>query len=221
MNDPYTSPQSVPQPESGIPVIEPRAIKVFGILHLVFGSMGVFFGLIGLVFSFLIEPFFNWMAELMASEELLSEPGASGDVDLAAMMNAMGEMYASQQGYYIVSSLFGLVVAALMLRAGFGLVKRKAAAVKWSNLCSWAAIVMAVLSLPATLLYTLPAQKEMEEKLNESMGLPSAGEAEQIEMILSVIVSVFGVVAALIYPVLALVFLKRDKVTAFMQRLGS
>jgi len=108
-----------------------------------------------------------------------------------------------------------------MLRAGFGLVKRKAAAVKWSNLYSWAAIVMAVLSLPATLLYTLPAQKEMEEKLNESMGLPSAGEAEQIEMILSVIVSVFGVVAALIYPVLALVFLKRDKVTAFMQRLGS
>ena len=221
MSEPYTTPQTMLQPDSGMPVLEPKAIKTFGILHIVFGFIGVFFTIVGVVFIFLMKPFFNWLGDQMGSAAPPATPGAPAAPDPGEVMRLMGEMYSSQMPYYILSSVVSFVLVVFLLRAGFSLVKKKKPSAQRSNFWAWLTIGYLVLSLPIGLYYSLPAQREMQEKLNESLGVPAAAMNTQAEMVGQIVGTIFGFVVSIVYPILALYFLRRKTVSDYLERYGT
>jgi uncharacterized membrane protein YhaH (DUF805 family) len=208
MNDPYATPH-LSQPESGVPVLEPKSLKVFGILHIIFAILGILSVLVMAVFIFAVGPLFDWLAK---------ETG-SADPEAAEMMSMMGDLYQSQIPYYIGSTLVTAVLVVFLLRAGIALVKKRSQAARLSNLWAWLTIAFVVINLPISIFYTFPAQREMQAELESSMGGASTG-TESLEQAIEIGSLVLGFVASLVYPILALYFLKRKKVTDFLAQYG-
>lgn len=219
MNDPYAAPSALSD-TNGAPVLEPRAIKVFGILHIIFGIIGILFTALGLVVMIAFEPLMNLVADAAAS----SGPPPAGTPDPSESLRMMGKMFSSLMPYYVVSSLVGIVLAILLLRAGISLAKRRKSGPKQSNIWSWAVLIFLVINLPVSLFYVLPIQSEFQQDLNSSLGSsagPSSGPGmAQAEKIGNIVGSVIGAIFYSIYPILALVFLKRRKVGEFLQEHG-
>ena len=172
----------------------------------------------GVAFVLFMKPLLNAFMGFMESTASTSGEVASEDIEIFRVME---EMYLSQQGYYAFSSITTLIMAGLLLFAGLSLVKRRKKAAKQSNLYAWVAIGFTVLNLPLSLFITLPAQREMQTKMEESMGVPASTGTEQIEMIGQVVGTFIGIIIALIYPILALYFLKRQKVTDYLAQSGT
>ena len=203
MNDPYASPQFQETP-SAPAVLEPGSIKVFGILHIVFGGIGVF--------SFLAS-----VVQLLA-KDTISKFSAGGDEATEQLKKVVTD--ASMPAAYVGMAL-SLIVTILILRAGIQLVKKKKTSVKASIVYSYASISAKVIALILALTVTLPA-------INSALdGLKSVGNStpEMDIMITTMkltmtVVAIISPLVMLVYPILSFVLLKRKVVVDYLAQHG-
>lgn len=214
MDNPYSAPNMVQPPSGQAFHLEPRAIKVFGVLHIIFAGFGILSVLFGLVFIFAVEPIFNMLAENMAESG-----GSAAEQEAAEIIRLLGDMYQGMIPYYAVWTAISAVLVILLMRAGVLLVKKRKNAASASHLWSWAVVGATIINIPISLLYTLPLQREFQEKITEATGT-AATSASPFESASEIVGLIFGVVIALIYPILALIFLKRANVTEFLATQG-
>ena len=211
MDNPYIAPAQQVQPPPNMAMIEPSAIKTFGVLHVIFGVLGVLSAVFGLVFVVSVGPIFDFLAQSLGDVE-------GGGEETANLMSLTGEMYKSMRPYYLISSLVSGIVVVFLLRAGVFLLKRKKGAEKASSLWAMIAIAVAIISLPVSLFYVIPHQNDFQNQINESLGMGGTTGATggTFEVIGTIIGVVIGFVVSVIYPSLALYFLKRKKVTDYL-----
>jgi hypothetical protein len=197
-DSPYQSPASFAPPALP-PGPAPQAVKVFGILHLVFAGFGVVFGLWGFV-----------------SMKFLSMVQGAAPSDPAIVMQRkyMEDLWPVT----VMSSTFMLGLAALLLVAGLKLVRSKPDGIMWSNRYSWTSITAKLISLVVALVYVLPlTNRMMGEIMGNTKGMP-AGSAQMMSGVMKSVSSISTVVTPLlscIYPLLALYFLSRPAVKAW------
>lgn len=187
-----------PTPSGGPPPLEPKRIKVFGVLHIVFGSLGLLQVLMNLA--------------MMPFQEKLMTMSAGGSEDLAGLQLAIADKL---KPYTWIAMGLGVIVAGMILRAGIGLVTKKKNSLAASNQYAWVSIGVKLLSLVLFVVLVLPAYNEMFE----SMVVPSAPGGGNILMVMKVSASIGGIVGPVlmcVYPILALVMLNKPLVKDFL-----
>ncbi|MCW1884280.1 hypothetical protein OKA04_06020 [Luteolibacter flavescens] len=198
---PYQTPHSAAPPAlpQGPP---PQSVKVFGILHLVLAGLGVIFALIG---------FFSTQFQSMIHSMNPDDPS------IVVQRKYQEDLWPIS----VMTSMFYLGLAALLLVAGLKLVREKADGVMWSHRYAWTSIVTKVISLVVTVAYVLPlTNRLMGEVLGDTRGLP-AGSSQTIMNVtksFTTISSILTPIIACIYPALALYFLSRPAVKAWVIR---
>jgi len=200
-DSPYLPPASPPPPmPAGGGLIEPAAIRVFGILHLILAGTGFLFG----VWSF--------FAEQMNSVFINSKsPGYE------AQLRYMAEV----RWVSILTGIFLIVLAGLLLVAGIKLVRSRPEGVAWSNRYAWASIATKAITLVITVAVLLPAMRRMVGGIMPPpSGMPPAKAAAFADLITN-LTSAFTVASPIIscvYPALALFFLSRPPVKEWVAR---
>lgn len=192
-------------PAPGFPNLEPKRIKVFGVMHIVFGGMG----LLQLLFGVL-------MAVSGLQEKLLKLSSAASPPGTFELQMEMTERL---QTYTWISWGIMCILGVLLLKAGIGLVRKKKESVAASNLYAWTSIGMKVVMLILFFTMALPAFNEMFESLVDSS--VAGGKATLMTMrISSAVGGVLGPVLGAIYPILALVMLNKPVVRDFFKVQG-
>lgn len=166
----------------------PQQVKIFGVMHVVFGSMGILM-ILWTLSSFIGKDFSN--------EYYTSPSKTQEDTKLINQLIA----------YVIVSGVLFIVVTALIFKAGILLLKGRRNAIKWSNYYAWASIVSKIINLIAILIIVLPLINKMMQDMSTSTGTMLG----TIKVILIVLMILFYVLP-LIYPVLSLILLNRPYV---------
>jgi membrane-bound metal-dependent hydrolase YbcI (DUF457 family) len=121
----------------------------------------------------------------------------------------------------ILTGIFMIVLAGLLLVAGIKLVRSRPDGVAWSNRYAWASIATKVISLVITVAVLMPAMRRM---IGGIMPPPSGmppGSSEAFSNIMQTVISVSTVATPLIsciYPALALYFLSRPSVKEWAAR---
>ena len=215
MNNPYHSPETAPISQ-GASALEPKSIKVFGVLHIIFGIIGILFTLLWAAFLAFFDRLMTFLIDAMAE----AGPPPAGSPDPADSFKMLEQLVSSQMTYYVISAAISVVLSILLLTAGISLVKTLRNGPKLSNIWSVLAVIVLLVNVPISLFYVLPVQNEIQREFNEASGIPSAPNSEQLERTFNIIGSLFGVVIYSIYPVVALIFLKRKKVTDFLAQNG-
>lgn len=195
-----------PEPSPSLPPsIRPNSVQVFGILHLIFAAFGLLGAVIGIPCILFMEPIFEAIVKIVAD----------ADPQVSEVLTVVSESYLSQRMFWLISSLLSLVGTILLLRAGLALIKSKKNGLKLSNIWCYFAIAYTILSLPVTFMVSLPAQKKMEQRIEElKPGATTSAPAldEDIENLINIGATAVGGVLALLYPGLCLGFLNRQKV---------
>ncbi|MDP0491694.1 MAG: hypothetical protein Q7Q71_11645 [Verrucomicrobiota bacterium JB023] len=191
---------------------EPKAIKIFGTLHLIFGSLGVIFALCGLLFTLFIGKILGFL------EQSVREESGEEAEEVALLLSKLGEFMEQIRGYSLVSHLVLLVLLFLMLRAGLALIKRKKGADRLSIQWSWLAIGYTILSVVIGFFTMVPLTSELQDLVYEVEGVSPPPTTAGAERILSIVSALFQCISLLIYPVLALVFLKRPEVRRHLEK---
>ena len=206
MDNSYTPPST--QPAAGIvPVLEPKAIKIFGILHVIFGIFGAF-------------AFLSSAVQLLMGDVLIKLQ-SGGDEDLFQLQKGMQDQLRSTT---IITLVLSLVVTILILRAGIQLLRKKRTAAKASTMYSLVAIGVNVIALVLTLIYTIPALNGYFDDFVEKVG--GGVSNPQLESIMGWVKTIIGIGGVIlpflysIYPVLSLVVLKKKNVTDFLDQNG-
>ncbi len=165
---------------------QPQTVKVFGILHVIFGV----FGVLMVAWSLVVIIFGNPMLKLM---------GNSPQVQIQTRLEA--EMLP----YTLVGLVVMIILTALILIAGFLLLKQRKNALKWSNYYAWSSIATKLINLVISISYIVPlTQKAMSATTPPSSGAIFGAMGPM--MILSLVV---GFAFSLVYPVLTLILLNR------------
>ena len=198
---PYLPPVSAPPPMPNAgSLIEPSAVRVFGILHLILAGIGLLFGVVSL--------FTNQMNSIFIDSKT---PGYD------AQLRYMEEV----EWVSILTGVFILMLAGMMLVAGIKLVRSRPDGVAWSNRYAWTSIATKLISLVITVAVLLPAMQRMiGGMMPPPSGMPPAGAAafsNLMQTVMSVSV-VAGPVISCIYPGLALFFLNRPQVKEWVAR---
>ncbi|MEP2776760.1 MAG: hypothetical protein ABJQ29_11230 [Luteolibacter sp.] len=166
---------------------EPQTVKIFGILHLVFGAFGVFSVVSGLIVIFIGNPFTALLPQTP---------------ELAAQAQAQAEMEKQMLPMNVVVTCLTIVVTFLIITAGITLLKKRRSALKWSNRYAISSIILKIITAILTVTVTYPAMKEFMTPPSAA-GSHGAFEAGMIGGML------IGVLIPVIYPILALVLLNR------------
>lgn len=194
-DSPYQVPLST-SPPSLPPGPAPQAVKVFGILHLVFAGFGFVFGIWGLVSIKFVAIF---------------QVSTPADPMMVAQRKYMEDLWPVT----VMQSIFSMGLAALLLVAGIKLVRAIHDGVMWSNRYAWTSITAKMISLVVTVAYVLPlTNRMMSEVFTNTKGMP-AGTANMMTGVMksmNSLASVASPVVACIYPLLALYFLSRPAV---------
>jgi hypothetical protein len=180
----------------------PSAVNVFGILHLNLAGLGVLFGLWGLV----SRMFFTAFQGMAASDPVM-----------VAQRKYVEDLWPVT----VMNSIFMLGLAGLLLTAGLKLVRAKTDGVMWSNRYAWTSITAKAISLVVTVSYVLPLSNRMTgEIFNQTRGMPagSAQMAASWMKSMTAVMTVLTPVLSCIYPALALFFLGRPAVKAWVAR---
>lgn len=213
-------------PPSSVADVEPGRIKVFGIIHIIFGGLGLVGSAFGVVALLVLNPVLSWLEEMIRQE---IPPGDVTGPEVVAMLESFGAMRTLMNDLsllYWVSSVTGLVVAVLILWAGIRLVKKRKDAVRCSNIYTWASIVKWLLYLGLYLVTGPAAMKGYYGKLESitgGSGVPAPGGMNlmQFQEVIGVASTVIGGVLALIYPILAFAMLNKTLVKDFLARNGT
>lgn len=186
---PALTPEQLAQAQAGAtghPQIgEPQTVKIFGILHLVFGAYGVFSVLSGIVVIFFGNIFIKFLPQTP---------------EIAAELQAQAEMNDKLLPLNITSALLMAVVTALIITAGITLLKKRRSGLKWSNYYAISSILAKIVIAILTVTISLPVMTEMMR----AEGVDS--RAIEIGMLGG---SLIGVIIPVAYPVLTLILLNR------------
>lgn len=194
MDEPSPYQPPLPQGPPLIPRLNvaPPAVKVFGILHLVFAGIGGLGALWALFIAVAGNPFLK-IAEF------------SGQV--GGEMGPQIAMQAKISPMSITSSVFSLLVAVPMIVAGILLLKERRNALKWSNAYVWSSLGTKLVNLVLTVTILVPAMQEMMSDITKSTPMP--GPASDVMSLVMAGSAIGGVLISCIYPILTLVILNR------------
>jgi hypothetical protein len=167
---------------------QPQTVKVFGIIHLIFGGYGVLMLLWTLVIIFYGNP-------------LLALTGNTPE------MQAQENLQKEMMGYTIVSTAVFALLTVIIIMAGMFLLKGRKRALKYSNWYAWLSIASKIMNVIVSFVYLLPMTREMITTSSSSAGLP----ASSMEIVMtSSLVGTF--ILGIIYPILSLILLNRPNV---------
>lgn len=206
-----------PPPMAALPQIQPGRIKVFGVIHIVFGALGILGALFNIAMGTLI-PLLN-----QAMEGATTGSGAA-DPQMVELLAAVKTMLSDMIPVYLVKGLSGLVVAILILVAGIRLVKCRKSAVGSSNLYTWASIGARCLNLGVYLAIGMAASNRYYEAM-EKLGPTSASAPGmgmmQFQQSMGVGVAIIGSLVAMVYPILAFIMLNKPVAKQFLADRGT
>ena len=179
--------QAAAQPQVG----EPQPVKIFGIMHLVFGAYGIFNVVIAIAFMVFGNFFLKFLPQTP---------------EMAAQAAAQDEMTRRLMPLSIATTVLTIAVTALIIIAGIALLKKRRSGLKWSNRYAISSIIMKILLTILTITFTFPATKEMMQSHS-----PSGAHAVGVEigMMFGTLV---GVLLPIIYPIVALILLNRPAI---------
>lgn len=191
-SSPYQPP--LPQGPPSLPGLQvaPPAVKVFGILHLVFAGLGVVSGLWALFIAVVGNPFLK-MGQF--------------NPQMNEQMNAQLAMQAKINPMSITSSALSLLVAIPMIVAGILLLKQRKNALKWSNAYAWSSLGAKLINLVLTVTILVPAMQEMTRGILKTTPMP--GPASDIMSLAMAGGAIGGVLVSCAYPIITLVILNR------------
>jgi|AntRauTorckE6833_2_1112554.scaffolds.fasta_scaffold10430_2 hypothetical protein len=175
---------------------QPQAVKVFGILHVIFASFGIISVVWAIVASFAGNAFFAFGSKSAAAQ---------------AQMQAQAEMQEQLLPATVISTILTAVIAALMLYAGILLLKKRRDALKWSNRYVWTSLAGKAANLVMFFIFTVPATKEMMHAAGGTPGGPGMRHLDTIMLVSGVV----GILISCIYPVLTWILLNRPKTKAW------
>lgn len=176
---------------------EPPAVKVFGILHLVFAG----FGLIGAGWGLFVA--------LVGNPFLKFSPAGQMDAQIA-MQTKISPMT-------ITSGILSLLVAIPMIIAGVQLLKKRRNGLKWSNTYAWSSLGAKLINLVLAVTIMIPAMQEMTQGMLASSKAPAAVSGMMSGFM--AVGTIGGVVISCVYPILALVLLNRPATKAWFATL--
>lgn len=191
---------------SGPPVMEPAAVKPFAIIHLVFAGIGFLWGLYAVV-----SPLFARMMLGALAKNIPAEQRASFERTM--------DMQASVAWIGVLSGVFMLALAVMLLVAGVKLLRRRSDGLAWSNAYAWTSIATKLISAALAAIFILPMQREMMRIQFESMpGSPSSRPAfpGQAFGTFAGALSLVFILLACTYPILSLCFLNKPAVKAWL-----
>jgi len=201
MSDPYLpgaaslqpSPPAFPPP---VPPARPAQIRVFGILHLVIAG----FGLLMLAFSAFMQGVSRSMME--------SQQKAGGVQEIQAKMTR--EMTEAMQPLTYLQYGASVILSALLILAGIGLLKWKRSGLKWSNSYAWTSIILKVISIVGMFVLVLPRLNSFVDQMQTG----SKGDETMIGVLKASMIGgmLVGPLMYCIYPVLVLILLNRKSV---------
>lgn len=175
--------------------LEPSAVKVFGVLHLVLAALGLPLGL--------------WY---LVSPRLAGAFTGQGGAEFAKIQAAYMDEIA---WVTVMTGLFVLLLAGLLAVAGVKLVRSRPDGVAWSHGYAWTSIATKLVSLVVAAVVVLPATRRMMGGIMPSgPGVPGGAE-RTVTTIMELTTTVSTVATPLLsclYPVLALFFLSRRPV---------
>lgn len=205
MNDPYQTPDvSQVQSEPEIPLVEPSAIKVFGVLHLVFGILGIF----GVLIS---------GAQLFFKNAIM-EATSSGDDEVLELQRRISD---STQLSTWLTVVISILVTVMILRAGIQLLRKKKKAVQASTVYSYVSIGSKILAVVIALVVTLPAVNGVIEEMGSSSAPSSQLSVTLSTMKLTMaITSIASPLLMCFYPALSLVLLRKKSISDYLGQYG-
>ncbi|WP_386818118.1 hypothetical protein [Luteolibacter algae] len=172
---------------------QPQPVKIFGILHIVFGA----FGSISLIWTAIVLAMGN-------PAQKLTPPTP----ELTAQFESQEALQAQMMPITLVSTVIAIIVTVLIITAGIKLLKKRASGLKWSNRYAWTSLAVKGISLVLTLLYTLPVVADATEA-----SLPASMPISPRQLIM--ITTVLGTLLSCIYPILTLALLNRPKIKSW------
>lgn len=184
-------------------VIEPASIKVFGIFHLIIaglGSIATIFGLVMLQFS-------NQFSKLMTMAPPGTSSGASSQQE-QAVIKYLGET----RTYTYMTSGFSIILAVMLIIAGIGLLKKRESGRVMSIRYAWASIAAKVITLVMMLTFMMPATTRYNEAMFSSIGSGMGSTMNVVTQISQLV----GLAMTLIYPIVVLIMMHKEKVKTFL-----
>lgn len=200
MNEPALHQPFLPQSFTALPSAllgEPPAVKVFGILHLVFAG----FGLIGAGWGLFVA--------LVGNPFLKFSPAGQMDAQIA-MQTKISPMT-------ITSGILSLLVAIPMIIAGIQLLQKRRNGLKWSNTYAWSSLGAKLINLVLAVTIMIPAMQEMTHGMLASSKAPAAVSGMMSGFMAAGAIG--GVVVSCAYPILALALLNRPATKAWFATL--
>ncbi|MDP7107270.1 MAG: hypothetical protein QGH41_09340, partial [Roseibacillus sp.] len=76
-------------PSSSVADVEPGRIKVFGIIHIIFGGLGLVGSAFGVVALLALNPVLSWMEEMIRQD---IPPGDVAGEEVVAVLESFGAM---------------------------------------------------------------------------------------------------------------------------------
>lgn len=202
LEQPYLPPQ--PPEFAYLPpsiVAEPPAVKVFGVLHLVFAGFGLLMAAWGLCIIFVGNPLLK----------LMPKTGP-----MAQSMDAQLAMQAKIMPLTLTQTILTILVAVPMIIAGINLLKNRKKGLKWSNYYAYSSLAAKLINLVLMIIFMIPAMNEMNQKL-----LPKSHGAGSFESVMQASMAfgaLLGVLGTCVYPILSLVLLNRPRVKEWLGR---
>jgi hypothetical protein len=177
---------------------EPKRIKVFGVLHLVFAGLG----LLGLVMALVMPLLMKTLLGLVGSGPGGLDRYTEINLELTAMLTAPTSLAGA------LTIVLGLVMVPILFLAGLGLVKRRRQGLIWSNRYCWLALGLIVVNLVLFFALRKPMIEEfLEPYLAEGDAVLNAQlEALKVSQVVSGVLSPF---LSAIYPIIALIMLNK------------
>jgi uncharacterized membrane protein YhaH (DUF805 family) len=196
---------SQPPPSSAADV-EPGRIKVFGIIHIIFGALGVMNMVGGIV----------W---LVFQEQIMGFSNAGEPEELIA---AQEKMYRDLAPTSWISIVISLIVSVLILRAGIALVKRRQSSVKLSNTYALASLVAKAVGALLFFVMVMPVVSgALDTMLGESIPAPDVKAVLAFIKGFMVLAGVLGPLMGAIYPLCSILMLNKPQVKEFLERNGT
>ena len=196
MDSPYLPPAAAPPPMPPPPGHEPSAVKVFGVIHLVFAGLGFLTGAWTLLSSLFSHMFLD-----------PKTPGYQAQIKMQTELHWVS----------LMTGAFLIILAILLLISGLKLVRSQPDGIRWSNRYAWTSIATKMISLVVTIGWVLPLTQTAMREVMGSSGLPGGAEKGVMTAMSSMVAvsSVLTPVLSCIYPVLALYFLNRADAKAW------
>lgn len=169
---------------------QPQTVKVFGIMHVIFAGYGLLVAV--------------WTVFVLAVGNPLENMFPKAP-QMEAQAKAQAAMEQGMMPITMISTILTVIVAAIMLKAGFLLLKKRGSGLRWSNRYAWSSLASMVVNIVLTFIYTVPAMKQMAAVT--AGGVMPMGQMETI--MIGTMVVTFVVMSS--YPILTLILLNRPK----------